>query len=77
MKHLYRLFPEFKEIIDKKMSLDPDFRRLCEDYEISAETIEHLTNVVNIPKEPMVKQINDEKKLLNELKMEIESLLDK
>lgn len=64
-----------KDSIKAFYELDPDFKRLCNDYENINDIVNNLTILANIPKKSIEKQIELEKELLNTLEKEIEYFL--
>lgn len=75
MKHLKKKFPKQFELIEERMGEDPDFRRLCSDYEHVATTIDYLATLMAIPRAGLQKQIEQETHVLREMEKDIELFL--
>ena len=75
VNRLLKQFPEMKDSIKEYYEVDPDFKKLCDDYENVNDIVDNLTTLANIPKKSIEKQIELEKELLNTLEKEIEYFL--
>ena len=61
--------------IRKIYELDPDFKKLCDDYENVNNIVDNLTTLANVSKKSIENQIELEKELLKTLENEIEYFL--
>ena len=59
---------ELKEYIEQ----DPDFRKLCTEYEEIGQAVRYLQNLTKVPIRQIEKQLEAQEELLNELEQEIE-----
>ncbi len=76
-EHLIKAFRDQKELVEKSIHQDRDFRQLCKDYEELGKSISYLKNLMNIPLVQFEKQISDQQELFNELEREIAFYLEK
>lgn len=75
--YLNTTFGDQKELIEKSIEQDRDFRQLCEDYEELGETLSCLRNLMKVPVEQIEKQISAQQELFYELEKEIAFHLEK
>jgi len=75
VNHLLKRFPQMINSIKAFYEVDPDFKKLCDEYENVIDIVDNLTTLANIPKKSIENQIEQEKELLNTLEKEIEYFL--
>ena len=60
----------------KLVEVDPDFRKICKDFEETGDTVDYLSSLVKIPVVQMEKQLEKQQMLLEELQDDISLSID-
>ena len=75
LEHLQELFPARIDKIRKYAFLDRDFRKLCQEFERTADAVAYLKNLIDVPIEALQKQLEEQNKHLLDLRDEIADFL--
>ena len=72
-RHILKQFPEKSHTINHRMNEDPEFRGLCEDYDVCVKALRHWEQ----SKKPEAKtRVNEYRTLIQELEGEIRAALE-
>ena len=74
--HLQNIYPQHFENILKLIEMDPDFRKICKDFEETGDTVDYLSSLIKIPVVQMEKQLEKQQMLLEELRDDISLSID-
>jgi hypothetical protein len=74
--HLQKTFPLYYEKVIKLIEMDPDFMKICKDFEDTCDTVDYLSSLVKIPVKQMEKELEKHKLLLEELQDDISLSID-